>query len=98
MAEIDDRLHELLDRRRNLPGSIAVMETKDQAEHINSDLRGLESYTMRLAACWDGEMDAIGAFSQLAYLHEKAEGAEWAARRIREAIERVSGWESEPAD
>jgi hypothetical protein len=53
---------------------------------------------MRLAACWDGEMDAIGAYSQLAYLHEKAEGAEWAARQIREAVERVCGWEAEPAD
>jgi hypothetical protein len=27
MGDIDDRLRELLDRRRELPGSIAVMET-----------------------------------------------------------------------
>jgi hypothetical protein len=49
---------------------------------------------MRLAACWDGEMDAIGAYSQLAYIHEKAEGAELAASRIREALERLAGWDS----
>ena len=53
------------------------------------NLCALESYTMRLAACWDGELDAIGAYSQLAYLHEKAHGAEEAAAEIREAIERL---------
>lgn len=92
MAEIDDRLAELVDRRRHLPGSIAVMETKNEASGINSNLCALESYTMRLAACWDGEMDGIGAYSQLAYLHEKAEAAEYAAGQIREAVERLAGW------
>jgi len=94
MSEIDDRLRELLDRRRNLPGSIAVMETQSEAAAINRELCALENYTMRLAACWDGEMDAIGAYSQLAYIHEKAEGAELAARQIREAIARLTGWVS----
>ena len=55
----------------------------------------LESYTMRLAARWDAEMDAIRAYSQLAYSHEKAEGAELAARAVREAVERVTGWTSD---
>ncbi len=55
----------------------------------------LEGYTMRLAACWDGEMDPIGAYSQLAYLHEKADGAEKAAAEIRPAIERLTGWDTE---
>jgi hypothetical protein len=94
MAEIDDRLQELLHRRRNLPGSIAVMETQSEAAGINRELCALENYTMRLAACWDGEMDAIGTYSQLAYLHEKAEGAELASGQIREAIERLTGWDS----
>jgi len=94
MAEIDDRLHDLVERRRRLPGSIAVMETQAEATAINTDVCALESYTMRLAACWDGEMDAIGAFTQLAYLHEKAEAAEIAARNIREAVERLTGWGS----
>ena len=92
MAEIADRLRELVDRRRLLPGSIGVLETKEEASTINSELCGLESYTMRLAACWDADMDAIGAYSQLASLHENAEGAELAARAIREAVERVTGW------
>ena len=94
MAEIDDRLRDLLDRRRISPGSIAVMETQNEAATINGELCALENYTMRLAACWYGEMDAIGAYSQLAYIHEKAEGAEFAASRIREAIERLTGWDS----
>ena len=54
-----------------------------------------ESYTMRVAARWDAEMDAIGAYSQLAYAHEKAEGAELAARAVREAVQRVTGWTSD---
>jgi hypothetical protein len=90
VGEIDDRLRELLDRRRQLPGSIAVMETHGEAATINGHLCELENLTMRLAACWDGELDPIGAFSQIAYLHERAEIA---ARDIREAIERVSGWD-----
>jgi hypothetical protein len=49
-----------------------------------------------LAACWDGELDSIGAFSQLSYLHEKAERAEAAARAIREAVERIAGWDHPP--
>lgn len=93
MGDIDDRLRELLDHRRELPGSIAVMETHAEASTINVHLCELENLTMRLAACWDGELDAIGAFSQIAYLHEKAERAEIAARDIREAIERISGWD-----
>lgn len=93
MGDIDDRLRELLEHRRNLPGSIAVMETLDEATTINRHLCELENLTMRLAACWDGELDPIGAFSQLTYLHEKAERAEQAARWIREAIERVNGWD-----
>lgn len=93
MSDINERLSDLVERRRRLPGSIAVMETRGEAERINSDLCGLESYTMRLAACWDGELDAIGAFSQLAYLHEKAGAAEQAAAAIREAVERLTGWE-----
>ena len=98
MSDINDRLHDLVERRRQLPGSIAVMETKEEAERINADLCGLESYTMRLAACWDGEMDGIGAFSQLAYLHEKAGAAEESAGRIRAAIERLTGWEGTIGD
>ena len=78
----------LSDRRRSLPGSIAVMETLDQATTINRHLCELENLTMRLAACWDGGLDPIGAFSQLSYLHEKAERAEQAASWISEAIER----------
>jgi len=93
MGDIDDRLRELLDRRRELPGSIAVMETHSEASTINMHLCGLENLTMRLAACWDGELDPIGSFSQLAYLHEKAEAAELAARHLREAIERIAGWD-----
>lgn len=68
------------------------METQEEASTINRHLSELENLTMRLAACWDGELDPIGAFSQLSYLHEKAERAELAARDIREAIERISGW------
>jgi hypothetical protein len=92
MADIDDRLREHFERRKHLPGSIAAMETKNEAETINRELALLENYLMRLSACWDGEMDAIGAYSQLAYLHEKAEGAESAARSLREAVERLTGW------
>jgi hypothetical protein len=94
MANIDDRLRDLVERRRQLPGSIAVMETGAEAERLNMNLCALESYTMRIAACWDGEMDPVGAFSQLAYLHEKADGAERAAAEIRRAIERLAGWDS----
>lgn len=93
MGDIDDRLRELLDRRRELPGSIAVMETHAQAAAINRHLCELENLTMRLAACWDGELDMIGAFPQIGYLHEKAERAELAARDIRKAIEQISGWD-----
>lgn len=89
MSSIDDRLHELRDRRSKLPGSVAVMETKAEAEFVNSDLCTLEDMTMRLGACWDGELDPIGAYSQLAYLHEQAEQAAW---RIREAVERLTRW------
>jgi hypothetical protein len=91
MADIDNRLRDLLNHRRQLPGAIAVMETKGEAQGINMNLCALESNTMRLAACWDGEMDSIGAYSQLAYLHEKAQGAEEAAAEVREAIERLIG-------
>lgn len=93
MDDIDDRLQEILDRRRVLPGSIAVMETKERASQINTELCVLESNVLRLVACWDGELDPIGAFSQLAYLHEKAESAEEAARSIREAVELIAGWQ-----
>ena len=93
MGDIDDRLRELLDRRRELPGSIAVMETHAEAAAINRHSCELENLTMRLAACWDGELDQIGAFSQIAYLHEKAERAELAAGDIRKAIERIKGWD-----
>jgi hypothetical protein len=50
MGDIDDRLRELLERRHVLPGSIAVMETHREAGKINSQLCGLESLTIRLAA------------------------------------------------
>lgn len=73
MGDLDDHLRELLDRRRELPGSIAVMETHAEAAAIARHLCELENLTMRLAACWDGELDQIGAFSQIADLHEKAE-------------------------
>ena len=53
----------------------------------------MKNLASRLAACWDGELDAIGAFSQLAYLHEKASRAEQAARAIRVSIERIEGWD-----
>lgn len=96
VGDIDDRLRELLERRRQLPASIAVMETHAEASTINMHLSGLENLTMRLGACWDGELDAIGAYSQLSYLHEKAERAEDAARHIREAVERVTGWDEAP--
>ncbi len=56
----------------------------------------LENLTMRLATFWDGELDPIGAFSQLAYLHEKAERAEEAPRHISEAVERIGGWDQAP--
>ena len=93
MGEVDEKLQMLLDRRRALPGSIAVMETKERASRINSELCALESTVLRLSACWDGELDPIGAFSQLAYLHEKAERAEEAARSIRESVELIAGWQ-----
>ena len=93
MGDIDDRLRDLLDRRRQLPGPIAVMETHTKASTINMHLCELENLTMRLAACWDGELDPIGAFSQLSYLHDKAERAELAGRHIREAVDRISGWD-----
>ena len=96
MGEIDDRLKELLERRRQLPGSIAVMEAHKEASTINMHLCELENLTMRLGASWDGELDPIGAFSQLSYLHEKAERAEQAARNLRKAIERISGWDQPP--
>ncbi len=96
MGDIDDRLGEVLHRRRELPGSIAVMEAHAEASMINMHLCELENLTMRLGACWDGELDPIGAFSQIGYLHEKAERVELAARNIREAIERVSGWDQPP--
>jgi hypothetical protein len=95
MANIDDRLHDQVNRRRQLPGSIAVMETGAEAEKLNMNICALESYTMRLAACWDGEMGPIGAYSQLAYLYEKADGAEKAAAEIRQAIERLTAWDTE---
>jgi len=93
MADIDDRLRSLMDRRRDLPASIAVMETHTRAEWVNRSLAELESNTMRLAACWDGELDSIGAFSQIGYLHEKAERAEAAAKSLREEIEKITGWD-----
>ncbi len=96
MGDIDDRLRELLERRRLLPGSIAVMETHAEASTVNMHLCELENLVMRLAACWDGELDPIGAYSQLAYVHEKAERAEQAARHIREAVERITGWDQPP--
>jgi hypothetical protein len=96
MGDIGDRLPELVDRRRELSGSIAVMETHAEAEGINRHLCELENLTMRLAACWDGELDQIGAFSQIAYLHEKAERAEVAAGDIRKAIECISAGISRP--
>ena len=46
MGDIDDRLRELLDRRRELPGSIAVMETHAEAAAINRHLFELENLTM----------------------------------------------------
>jgi len=82
MGDIDDRLRELLEHRRNLPGSIAVMETLDEASTINRHLCELENLTMRLAACWDGELDPIGSFSQLTYLDEKGR-----ARRAGRALD-----------
>lgn len=48
---------------------------------------------MRIAACWDGELDPIGAFSQLGYLHEKVGRAEAAARSLRKEIEKIGGWD-----
>lgn len=96
MSDIDARLRELLERRRNLPGSIAVMESHTEAADINRDVCALENYTMRLAACWDGELDPIGAFEQLSYLHEKAAAAEAAARSIRETVERLTGCKPPP--
>ena len=42
------------------------METHTHADWVNRSL----------AACWDGELDSIGAFSKIGYLHEKAERAE----------------------
>lgn len=96
MADIDERLRELSERRRTLPASIAVMEVHVHAEQVNAHLAELESNTMRSAACWDGELDPIGAFSQLSYLHEKAQRAELAARQLRLEIERINGWNEPP--
>lgn len=93
MSEIDERLMDLVKRRSNLPASIAVMETHTHAQRINACLADLESNTMRLAACWDGELDPIGAFSQLSYLHEKVGRAESAARSLRKEIEKISDWD-----
>lgn len=93
MSEIDERLRDLVQRRSNLPASIAVMETHTHAQRINASLADLESNTMRLAACWDGELDPIGAFSQLTYLHEKVGRAEAAARSLRKEIEKIGGWD-----
>ena len=93
MSDIDERLMDLVQRRSNLPASIAVMETHTYAQRINAYLAVLESNTMRLAACWDGELDPIGAFSQLSYLREKVGRAESAARSLRKEIEKISGWD-----
>ncbi len=93
MSDIDERLMDLVKRRTNLPASIAVMETHTHAQRINACLADLESNMMRLAACWDGELDPIGAFSQLSYLHEKVGRAESAARSLRKEIEKISGWD-----
>lgn len=94
MGDIDDRLRELLDRRRELPGSIAVMETHSEASTINMHLCGLENLTMRLAACRDGELDPIGFPSRSSPIcTRRAEAAELAARHLREAIERIAGWD-----
>ena len=93
MSEIDERLMDLVKRRSTLPASIAVMETHTHAQRINACLADLESNTMRLAACWDGELDPIGAFSQLSYLHEKVGRAEAAARSLRKEIDKISGWD-----
>ncbi len=40
MGDIDDRLRELLGLRRNLPGSIAVKETLDEASTHVYDREG----------------------------------------------------------
>ena len=93
MSEIDERLMDLVKRRSNLPASIAVMETHTHAERINGCLADLESNAMKLTACWDGELDPIGAFSQLGYLHEKVGRVEAAARSLRKEIEKISGWD-----
>ena len=93
MSEIDERLMDLVQRRSNLPASIAVIETHTHAQRINACLADLESNTMRLAACWDGELDPIGGLSQSSYLHEKVGRAETAARSRRNEIEKVSGWD-----
>jgi hypothetical protein len=69
-----------------------VMETKERASRIHTDLCVLESNVLRLAACWDGELDPIGAFCQLAYLHEKAGSPDAAARSIRASVELIAGW------
>ena len=96
MGDIDDRLRELLERRRDLPGSIAVMETLDQATTIDRHLCELENLTMRLAACWDGELDPIGAFYSAVVPPREGGAREQAAAWIREAIERVKGWDQPP--
>ena len=93
MSEIDERLMDLVKRRSALPASIAVMETHTRAQRINGCLADLESNTMGLAACRDGELDPMGAFSQLSYLHEKVGRAEAAARSLRKEIEKISGWD-----
>jgi hypothetical protein len=72
------------------------MVTHAEASTINMHVRELQNLTMPLAAYWDGNLDPIGAFSQLSYLHEKAERAEEAARHIREAVERITGWDQAP--
>jgi hypothetical protein len=93
VGHIDDRRREFLERRRHRPGSIAAMETHAEASTINMHVCELESVTMPLAACWDGNLDPTGALSQLSCLHEKAERPGEAARHIRGAVERITGWD-----
>jgi hypothetical protein len=46
---------------------------------------------MRLVACWDGELDLIGALSRLSYRHERPSGPKKLAHRLPEAVERRTG-------
>lgn len=79
------------DRTSRPPDSAVTIEFAHEAEQIDRSLRTLEQHLYKLMAAWHGELQGRNRYhSMAAWFHEKAEGAEEAARDVREAIERIS--------